>query len=241
MILITRPEPEANKLKKIIEDFGYDAHIDSLSKIIYSKINHNLNFKKIILISSQRAAKVFIVKHTAPLNVPILVIGTASYKILKSAGYSKILYKARDSNQLFNYLIRDFYSLKNRYRGRLLYMTGSVSNKEFINKLNKIGYKVEKKIIYKTIFKTSFNYSTVRLLKNNKINVCLIYSQKNAEHFCKIVLNRNLFSKCKNLLILSMSRNITQVMKKNGYLRAVNSVHPTQASLIKKLKKLKLL
>ena len=32
MILITRPEPEANKLKKIIEDFGYDAHIDSLSK-----------------------------------------------------------------------------------------------------------------------------------------------------------------------------------------------------------------
>ena len=56
-------------------------------------------------------------------------------------------------------------------------MTGSVSNKEFINKLNKIGYKVEK-IIYKTIFKTSFNYSTVRLLKNNKINVYLIYSQK---------------------------------------------------------------
>ena len=42
MILITRPKLEANKLKKIIEDLGYTAHIDSLSKIINPKINHNL-------------------------------------------------------------------------------------------------------------------------------------------------------------------------------------------------------
>ena len=241
MILITRPKPEANKLKKIIENLGYVAHIDSLSKIVNSKINHNLNSKKIILISSQRAAKVFIVKHSAPLNVPLLTVGAVSYKMLKSAGYSKILYKAYDSNQLLEYLIKNFPSLNNRYKGRLVHLTGSVSNQKFINKLNEIGYRVEKKIIYKTIFKTSFNHSTVRLIKNNKINVCLVYSQKNAEHFCKIVLNRNLFSKCKNLLILSLSRNITKVMKKNGYLRVVNSAQPTQESLIKKLKKLKLL
>ena len=241
MILITRPKPEANKLKKIIEDLGYTAHIDSLSKIINPKINHNLNFKKIILISSQRAAKGFICKHAAPLNVPIIVIGNVSYRIIKSAGYSKILYKAQDSNQLLKYLSRDFHFLKKKYRGRLLYLTGSVSNQKFINKLNEFGYKVEKKIVYKTIFKTSFNYSTVQLLKNKKINVCLIYSQKNAEQFSKIVINGNLFNKCKNLLILTLGRNITQVMKKNGYLRVVNSAQPTQASLIKKLKKLALL
>ena len=101
--------------------------------------------------------------------------------------------------------------------------------------------KLKKKIVYKTIFKTSFNYSTVQLLKNKKINVSLIYSQKNAEQFSKIVINGNLFNKCKNLLILTLGRNITQVMKKNGYLRVVNSAQPTQASLIKKLKKLALL
>ena len=116
-------------------------------------------------------------------------------------------------------------------------MTGSVLNQKFIKNLNAIGYEVEKTIVYKTIFKASFNNSTVQLLKNKKINVCLIYSQQNAERLCKLILNQNLFHKCKNLLILTLSKNISNVMKKNGYLNVVHSFQPTQASLMQKLKK----
>tara|TARA_A100001035_G_C27568070_1_gene401781 strand:- start:339 stop:701 length:363 start_codon:yes stop_codon:yes gene_type:complete len=116
-------------------------------------------------------------------------------------------------------------------------MTGSVSNQNFIKRLNKIGYSVEKEIIYKIKFKKSFNFSTVQLLKNNKIFICLIYSQQNAVQFCKLVANKNLFHKCKNLLILTLSRNITQIMKENGYHKVINSAQPTQTSLMKRLKK----
>tara|TARA_Y100000816_G_scaffold275571_1_gene243916 strand:+ start:673 stop:1398 length:726 start_codon:yes stop_codon:yes gene_type:complete len=237
MILITRPKPEAKKLKRMIEDLGYHTHIDSLSKIANLKININSNSKKIILISSQRAAKIIIKKHSIPLNMPLLVIGDVSYHKLKLFGFSKILYNAKDSNQLLKYLKKNFGSIKKRYSERITYITGSVSNQNFIKRLNKFGYNVEKKIIYKTKFKKSFNSSTVQLLKNKKIRICLIYSQQNAVQFCKLVVNKNLFHQCKNLLILTLSKNISQVMKKNGYLKVINSAQPTQTSLMKKLKK----
>ena len=237
MILITRPKNEAKKLKKKIEELGYDAHIDSLSKISNINIDRVLNSKKTVLISSQRAARIFIEKYSLRPNIPILVIGNSSYQKLKTAGFSNFLYKAKDSNQLLRYLTKNLTQLEKKYGNKLVYMTGSVLNQKFIKNLNAIGYEVEKTIVYKTIFKSSFNNSTVQLLKNKKINVCLIYSQQNAERLCKLILNQNLFHKCKNLLILTLSKNISNVMKKNGYLNVVHSFQPTQASLMQKLKK----
>ncbi len=241
MILITRPRPEAKKLKKIVESLGLAAHIDSLSKITKTKLDNHTKSKKLVLISSQRAAKIFIDKNLYQMNVPILVIGNNSFQKLKIAGYSNILYKAKASDELLKYLAKNYSSLRKKYGLTLIYMTGSISNSKFIKSLNTIGYKIEKKITYKTIFKTSFHRSTIQLMENKKIKVCLIYSQKNAELFCKLVKNKNLFNKCKKLLILTLSKNIAQVMKKNGYINVAYSLQPTQASLIKKLKKSKLL
>ena len=51
MILITRPRPEAKKLKKIVESLGHAAHIDSLSKITKTKLDNHTKSKKLVLIS----------------------------------------------------------------------------------------------------------------------------------------------------------------------------------------------
>ena len=237
MILITRPKHEAIKLKKIIEGLGYVAHIDSLSQIINLNLEKNINSNSIILISSQRAAQLLIEKYEFCFDKPLLIIGNSSYKKLKSAGFSKIIYRAKDSNHLIKYLIENITLIHKRYGNELTYITGSVSNQIFIKRLNEIGYKTEKKIIYRTIFKSSFNHSTIKLLKNNKFSICLIFSKKNAEHFCNLVLKENLFQKCNNLEFLTLSKNITHVMKKNGYHKVAHSAQPNQSSLIKKLVK----
>ena len=241
MILITRPKLEAKKLKKKIEDLGHVAHIDSLSKIINFNIDINTNSKRIILISSQRAAKIIIEKCYLRLNQPILVIGDTSHQKLKRAGFSKILYKAKDSDQLLKYLVKNFLTLKKKYGIGMTYLTGSVSNQKFIKSLDEIGFNIEMHTVYKTIFKNSLNHSTIELLKKNKINICLIFSQRNAQQFCNLVMNKNLYSKCKNLFILTLSKNISQVMKKNGYSNVVHAPYPRQSSLVHKLKKIILL
>ena len=93
MILITRTKPEEIRLKNKIENLGYAAHIDSLSKIIIPKFRNSRKSKQIILISSQRAAKIFIEGNIKHLDLPILVIGNISYQKLQLFGFKNILYK----------------------------------------------------------------------------------------------------------------------------------------------------
>tara|TARA_Y100000816_G_scaffold121548_1_gene85401 strand:- start:363 stop:1079 length:717 start_codon:yes stop_codon:yes gene_type:complete len=238
MILITRPKTEAKKLKTLLEDLGHTVHIDSLSKISFSGPKKNFYFKNIILISSQQATKIFIKNYLGPKNLPLAVVGNVSYHKLISSGFSNILYKAKDSTQILKYLKKEYSSLKNKYGNKLIYLTGSVTNRRLITNLGKIGFKFEKKIIYKTKFKKSFSPATVALLKKNKIHICLLYSQQNARHFCELVRNKNLSKKCNKLVILTISRNISDLMRNNGYINVKNSTYPSQESLINLLKRL---
>lgn len=232
MILITRPKTEAIKFKRIVENLGHNAHIDSLSKIVLSGLNNNLNSMGIVLISSQHATKIFIKNYSGSKKIPLLVVGNTSNQKLIAAGFSNILHQAMDSNQILKYLKKNYFKLKNKYSTKLTYLTGSVANKKFIVDLKKIVLKFEKKVVYKTIYKKSFSQTTISLLKKNKICICLIYSQQNARHFCELINKEKLFNKCKNLLIITMSKNISVLLKKNGYVNVKNARYPTQKSLL---------
>lgn len=238
MILITRPKTEAKKLKTLLEDLGHRAHIDSLSKISFSGSKKNFYFKSIVLISSQQAAKIFIKNYLGPKNLPLVIVGNVSYHKLISSGFSNILYKAKDSSQILKYLKKEYSSLKNKYGNKLTYLTGSIINKKFITDLRKIGFEFEKKVIYKTNFKKSFAPATIALLKKNKIHICLLYSEQNARQFCELVRNKNLSKNCNNLLIVTISRSISDLMKKNGFINVKNSTYPSQQSLLNLLKRL---
>ena len=104
MILITRPKTEAIKFKRIVENLGHNAHIDSLSKISFSRLQKNFSSKNIVLITSQQATKIFTKKFSGSKNLPLIVVGNISYQKLKARGFSNILYKAKDSDQILKYL-----------------------------------------------------------------------------------------------------------------------------------------
>lgn len=232
MILITRPGAEAKKLKNILEDLGHTAHIDSLSQISFPTKKKNFITVGIFLISSQQAVKTFIKNYSGTKDLPLLVVGNVSFQKLTDVGYSNILLKAKDSNQILKYLKKDFSKLKKKYGNNIIYLTGSVTNKKLIDDLKEIGYSCEKKVIYKTVFKKSFNRTTISLFKTNKIRICLLYSLQNAQHFCRLVRNKKLSKKCKKLKILTISKNIAELMRKNGYLNVKSARYPSQKSLL---------
>ena len=114
MILITRPKTEAIKFKRIVENLGHNAHIDSLSKIVLSGLNNNLNSMGMVLISSQHATKIFIKNYSGSKKIPLLVVGNTSNQKLIAAGFSNILHQAMDSNQILKYLKKNYFKLKNK-------------------------------------------------------------------------------------------------------------------------------
>ena len=86
-------------------------------------------------------------------------------------------------------------------------------------------------------YKKSFNTVTKKLIQKNMIKVCLLYSQQNAKKFLELIKKANLESQCKSILFLTLSKDISHILKTSGLQKVMNAQQPNQNSLLKRLVK----
>ncbi len=236
MILITRPKTESLKLKNKLQQKGYLVHINTLSNIIIKKNIEPVSSKFLCLISSPRAAEALINARHIKLGLPLCVIGNSSKKKLITYGYNNILHTSSNSQQMYSYLSSKRNKFAKMFRG-IEYLTGSITNKHFIYKLENLNYAVNVRTVYRTHYKKKFDVQTKNLLRSKKIDTILIYSKKNAEFFIKLLLNSGL-NKNNNLTFVCMSKNIGDYILDNGYGNVFIAKKPDEKSMIDKLIKL---
>ena len=198
MILITRPLKESLKLKEILLKKGFNCHVNPLSAI--SKINQNIKLNKnyVTLVTSSRSTEALVSKKKINLSLPLLVIGQTSYRKLKVKGFKNILYLAKDSDDLIKFISKNLlrrFNLKT-FSG-INYITGTIVNSRLIKKIENLGITTKKIIVYETKFNKNLKLSTIRLLRQKKIKICLIYSQMNAIHLMKLIIENDLNSQFK--------------------------------------------
>ena len=88
MILITRPEEEAIKLKKILKKQGLQCHIESLSKIenVLTKVKFDVDGS---ICSNLRATKIFVKKYNkSKITINYWI---KFYKKAVESGFSNII------------------------------------------------------------------------------------------------------------------------------------------------------
>ena len=239
MILITRPPKEARTLKSLLTEKGYNSHIFSLSNSI--QIQSFIKIKKnyVALLTSIRATKIFIRSNFISKHQPIIVIGAKSSKQLQAAGFNNILHCAKDSNAMINFIekkLPEIYRKKN-YKG-IEYCSGYQINENFFKKLNKFNIPVNRTVLYKMNFKKSLNNITKELIQKNIIKVCFLYSQQNAYKFLELIKKANLESHFKSILFLTLSKDISTILKASGFDRVKTARQPNEDSLLKTLVKI---
>ena len=237
MILITRPKEESHLLKKKLEMFGMDVATDILSRFRVRKNIKKLPREKIFLISSPRAADIFINKKILNFHNAFLIIGKKSESKLIKAGYKNIIHTAINSEKMFHYLKNKFRNNTAYNFNNIVYLTSTVGNQTFQIKLNRIG--IQKKIIYETFYKKNLNKETITLIKKNKISVCLVFSKNNANHLVRLFNKHKLKNPAEKIIFISMSEKISKIFKKSGFKFSHHSKKPTQQDLMNKLLKIK--
>ena len=239
MILITRPLKEAKILKGLLTEKGYNSHIFSLSSSM--QIQSTIKIKKnyVTLLTSMRATEIFIKSKYISKRQPILVIGAKSFKQLHTAGFNNVLHCAKDSNAMISFIEKkliDIYRKKN-YKG-IEYCSGYQINQNFFKKLNQYNIPVKRTVLYKMNFKKSFNTITKKLIEKNTIKVCVLYSQQNANKFLELVKKAKLENHCKLIFFLTLSKDISTILKTSGFDKVKNARQPNQGSLINMLAKI---
>ncbi len=236
MILITRPKNESLRLKKRFDKQGFDSVIDSLSSF-HSVPVKSLNAKNnVILTSSPRATQILIDKKYISTSTPLLVIGGSSLKKLRSAGYRKIIHTALNSKEMFSYLKKNKMKVTKESTRKIIYCTSSVGNNIFQKKLETFGAK--KIIIYKTLFKKKLNLKTVNLIKKKEIKICVVFSKANADHLVKLLGKHKLLQISKNIKIIGLSRDISNVFSNAGFRNCYSVKKPSLRNIIIKTRQL---
>ena len=239
MILITRPLKEARILKSLLTEKGYNSHIFSLSSSM--QIQSTIKIKKnyVTLLTSMRATEIFIKSKYISKRQPIMVIGAKSFKQLHTAGFNNVLHCAKDSNAMISFIEKkliDIYRKKN-YKG-IEYCSGYQINQNFFKKLKQYNIPVKRTVLYKMNFKKSFNTITKKLIEKNTIKVCVLYSQQNANKFLELVKKAKLENHCKLIFFLTLSKDISTILKTSGFDKVKNARQPNQGSLINMLAKI---
>ncbi len=243
MILITRPAKEARKLKSLLDTYGYKSHINSLSSI--QQLHDKINFTKgyAILVTSQRAANIIIKSKLLNKEKNFIVVGSSSRDKLKKHGFKNILYCAHSSEELVEFFKIKFNKVyKTKKLKGIEYFTGSITTRSLIKNLKSyINLPIKKKVVYDTKFIKSLSPSTKKFLKSGKIKICLLFSQQSAKQFLNLLQKAKLNERGKDIKFLTLSPNISSIIKKGGYKKVISANSPTLISLLDKLYKINML
>jgi len=211
-ILITRPKKEAKILAKKLENIGYETVIESLFSIKKESPKKFYKNPQAIIITSSNACS-FLKKLNLAKNTLILTVGENTRNASMKLGFNNIISANNSATSLYNLALKTLSSKK----GLIIYLSGEIITIDIAKKLEKKGFKAIRLIAYKTVRKIKLSNSLIDQIKNNQINLAVIYSKETATTFYKLLLKHNLLEYFIKIKLLCLSKNIALYCKKLGF------------------------
>ena len=145
--------------------------------------------------------------HQFLTNGEFIVVGKKVSTELKKISPIKIKKVTKDSDEMKKFVISQW-RIKN-YK-KIVFISGSVFNREFVSYLRKKQIVVIRKVLYTTLQTKNFKQKTIRLFNHGKITHAVFYSSFTAEIFLKLLKMNALEKMVGDIIPVSLSKRMTQ-------------------------------
>lgn len=237
--LITRPKPEAIKLKKKLSQIDVKGVVEPLLEITFSKTSKS-QFKKIverynvqaIVLTSNNGAKA-LGKISKDYSLRVITVGDTTADEAREQGFYKVSSVDGDLIRLKRFIINNL----DPEKGVIIYLSGNIISEDLGHNLGRNGFKVKRIIGYKASYAKKLSNKAVELLKNGKINYILFYSSKTSEVFLELIKYNNLPLTLRKIDVFCLSENIARIAKKISWKSINIAKEPTEKSLLELINK----
>jgi uroporphyrinogen-III synthase len=239
MILITRPQLEAEELKAKLLDRKINAHCDSLISFRHNDVwtdnESMMDINSVCLFTSIQA--VLSIEKKYSLNdylkdVRIVCVGERVSNYLKSKSVGNIINIFRDSDQLIAEL--DFNNFK---KNPLIYFCGNNYNTDLVDQIKSVNIKCEPIVVYSVNTAEELSMETQVMIKKNQIQSVALYSQFSANVFMDLLQKANLLDPFRERKIFCLSKNIAMKVKSSGFNNIIIPASSNEVSMINVIKK----
>jgi uroporphyrinogen-III synthase len=213
-ILVTRVEDRAEEMLKVIGREGFTAFCEPLFSVKKIFSGHKITREiSAIIISSLNACDA-VIDFGLPKNVKIFAVGKKSVQKLIEVGFENIEFAPENSAESLLNLIIESEESKSV---PMLYFHGSIVSLDFKKALEKLDFKVENILAYKTQEMPNFSDELLQFVKNNSFDQVLLFSQNSARIFFKLAAKNNLLEYFKDAQLLCLSEKILHDVRNYGF------------------------
>ncbi len=239
MILITRPQLEAEELKARLLKIKIYAHCDPLISFHYdatwSNKQKTLDSNSVCLLTSIQA--LYSIEKNYSLkdyfnDVKIVCIGERVSNYLRSRSAGNIISTFQDSDHLLEEL-----NFENLEENSFIYFCGNQYNEDFIEKIKLKTASFKSIVVYQVESANEFDVTTQAMIEQNTIKSVVLYSKFTANIFMDLLDKAGLSDTFLDKKFFCLSKKIATVIESRNFKNVYFSPSPDEQSMINVIKK----
>ena len=214
-LLVTRPEPDALKLRAVLEDAGHEAVVEPLLSLSFEDADAvDLDGAQALIATSRNALRA--IKASRVLaearQLPLFAVGSATAAEARALGFETVVTGAGTAAEL----VAQIASVLDPAAGVLVHLAGDTLAHDLAAELEAHGFRVRSTVVYRMRPATTFADTTVEDLAAGGIDGIILMSPRTAAIYARLVARHGLTAAVRTLPHFCLSEAIAQRLQPLG-------------------------
>jgi uroporphyrinogen-III synthase len=228
LVLVTRPQPEAEETAAHLHRLGYDPILEPMLRIApLEGPPLDLSGAQALLVTSRNGARA-LARRTERRDLSLFAVGQATAEALRALGFSAVQDAAGAAGDLVELVRRRCQP----GRGRLLHIRGDAVAADPAVPLRAAGFTVDPVILYGTTTPSAFSGQLERTMRQRGLAYALFFSPRTARTFVTLARAAGLGPECAGIEACALSAAVASALQGVPWSAVRVSVRPEQDSLL---------
>jgi uroporphyrinogen-III synthase len=225
-LLVTRPEPEALKLRAALEDMDCEATVEPLLRVSFDDPDEiELSEAEALIATSRNAIRAIKMQPgllAIARGLPLYAVGRATAIEARNAGFGLIVTGAGTGRDLVPQII----STLDPANGFLVHLAGEKLAYDLAGELEAHGFRVLQPIVYRTEPLAAFSNDTIEQLATGEIDGVILMSPQTAAIYVALIKRHDLVAAARKLVHFCLSPAVAARLKPLGDLSLEVATEP---------------
>jgi uroporphyrinogen-III synthase len=216
-LLVTRPEPDALKLRATLEEMGHEATVEPLLQVTFEGVDA-VGFEGVqaVIATSRNALRAIRVHpgRAAARALPLFAVGQATAEEARKLGFETVVTGAGTVHELVAHVV----SVADPANGLLLHLAGDRLAGDLKDELEEQGFRVLQPVVYRTKAVAAFSEDTLEQLATGEIDGVILLSPRTATIYAGLMAKHGLTSIARELLHFCLSEAVANGLARLGTL-----------------------
>jgi uroporphyrinogen-III synthase len=211
-ILITRPEPEATHLKKILDDAGCDAVVEPLSAVTFDDSEPIETEEVQAVIATSRNGLRALARRSELLDLrslPLFAVGRATATEARRLRFEHIVVGPGTGSELLTIVAASL----DPTAGLILHLSGDVVAVDIAGELEQQGFRVDRHIVYRMVQAQRLSPGVISDLGTGDFDGVILMSSRTADTWVRLVSKAGLRENVRNLVHYCLSDAVAARLK----------------------------